>query len=172
MFTLPLRIAIVVASASYGVYELLHGDQLGYLWLAAAVFFVVGYFRYGPIRPAFKALQRGQFKRAERLVATVKFPNLLSGQFRAYFHWIHGVLAAQDDNNFVLAEEQMRLAIDGALRTSNDRCLATAALAQIFAQSDDSERAKQLLADAEQIPHKDSTSTYLKKLKLEFEKVE
>jgi hypothetical protein len=81
------------------------------------------------------------------------------------------VLATQD-NNFVLAEEQMRLAIDGHLRTSNDRCLATATLAQIVAQSNDLERAKQILSEAEQIPHRKKVSKYLKKLKAEFKQAE
>lgn len=170
MFSFPVRIIIVVIAAAYGSYKLANGDQSGYVWLAAAAIFVIGYFRYGPIRPAFVAMQCGHVDAARKLIETIKFPKLLSAQSRAYLHWIHGVLATQDTNNLAYAEEQMRLAIDGHLRTSNDRCLATATLAHIVAQNSDVERAKQILRDAEQIPHKDNASDYLNKLKAEFEK--
>lgn len=170
MFSLPVRIFIVVISTAYGVYMLLDGDPFGYIFLAAAAMFVVGYFRYGPIRPAFLAMQRGQIDVAQKLIETIKFPRLLSAQSRAYFYWISGVVAAQDPENLRYAEQQMRLAVGGALRTSNDRCIATATLAHIVAQTNDLERAEQLLADAEKLPHRENASDYLNQLRTEFEK--
>ncbi len=172
MLSLPVRIFIVVITSAYGVYKLSNGDQFGYIYLAVAAIFVVGYFRYGPIRPAFIAMRRGQFDIAQQLIATIKFPKLLSAQSRAYFHWINAVLATQEPEKLRYAEQQIRLAIDGALRTSNDRCLATATLAHIVAQSSNLDRARQILADAEKMPHKENVSDYLNKLKAEFEKAE
>jgi len=170
MFSLPVRIVIVLVAASYGGYKLTNGDQSGNLLLAAAAIFFIGHFRYGPIRPAFMAMRRGQIDVAQKHIATIKFPSLLSPQSRAYLHWIHGVIAAQDTNNLLHAEEQMRLALDGAIRTSHDRCLATATLAQIVAQNSDLERAQQILAEAEKIPHRKIALDYLNKLKAEFGK--
>ncbi len=170
MFTLPIRIIIIVITAAYGSHALANGNESGYILLAAAAIFVIGYFRYGPIRPAYMAMRRGYIDVARKHIETIKFPKLLSSQSRAYLYWICGVIAAQDSDNLLYAEKQMRLAIDGSLRTSNDRCLAMATLAHIVAQNDDLERARQLLADAEHIPHRDGVSEYLKQLSTEFEK--
>jgi hypothetical protein len=56
MFTLPVRIILIVIAAFFGTYNLANGYQTGYLWLSAALLFVIGYFRYGSVRPAFMAL--------------------------------------------------------------------------------------------------------------------
>lgn len=138
--------------------------------LAGAAILALGYFRYGPIRPAFLALQRDDIATSKRLIATIKFPQLLSAQASSYLHWIHGVIAAEG-HDFVRAEEQMQLAIDGHLRTSNDRCVAMGTLAHIVAQNN-VERAKQILRDAERIPHKEKAAEYLNTLKSEFESAE
>ena len=169
MFTLPVRIFIVVTVAAYAIYRIANGDESAYVLLLAAVIIALGYFRYGPIRPAFMAMRRGDLDAAQKLIKTIVFPNLLSAQSKAYFHWVNAVLAAQDSNALPYAEEEMRLAISGAIRTSHDRCLATATLAEIVAQGNDLETAMRLLAEAEQIPHRDIASKYLNDLKSKFE---
>src|SRR5262245_38053420 len=146
MFSLQVRIFIVVAAAAYGVYTLANGEHTGYIFLAAAGLVAIGYFRYGPIRPAFMAMRRGDIDVARKHIETIKFPKLLSAESRAYLHWITGVIAAKDSDDLPYAEEQMRLAVGGAIRTSHDRCLATATLAQVVAKNNDLERAKQILA--------------------------
>lgn len=169
MFSLLVRIILIVFALAYGVGQLMDGHPSGFLFLVAAMMLTFGYFRHGPIRPAFSALQRGDVATARRLVATIKFPQLLSAQSRSYLHWIHGALAAQD-RNFVLAEEQMQSAIDGHLRTPNDRCIAMGTLAHVVAQMDDVNRAKQILENAEQIPHNELAAEYLHSVKAEIEK--
>jgi hypothetical protein len=170
MFSFSVRFIIVLVAASNGGYSLANGHRSGYLWLAAAALIAIGYFRYGPIRPAFLAMQRGRLDVAQKHIETIPFPKLLSAQSHAYLHWIRGVIAAQDTSSLLYAEEQMRLALGGAIRTSHDRCLATATLAQIVAQTHDLKRAQQILAEAEKIPHRDIASDYLNKLKAEFGK--
>jgi len=172
MFSLPVRIIIVFAATVCGVYNLLVRDPFGYVCLAAAAILIVGYFRYGSIRPAFMAMRRGDLNVAQKHIETIRFPKMLSAESRAYRHWTCGVLAAETSGDWVYAEEQLRLAIDGAIRTSHDRCLATATLANIVARSNDLKRARQLLAEAEQIPHRDKASAYLKELKAEFTKAD
>lgn len=94
MFTLPVRIFIVVAGSAYGIYKIANGYVSGYVLLFAAPLIVLGYFRYGAIRPACKAMERGDLDVARKHIETIKFPNLLSAQSKAYFHWINAVLAA------------------------------------------------------------------------------
>jgi hypothetical protein len=169
MFTLPVRLFLVAAGSAYGIYKIANGYESGYVLLFAAPLIVFGYFRYGAIRPAFKAMERGDLDVARKHIETIRFPNLLSAQSKAYYHWINGVLAAEDPDALPHAENEMRLAISGALRTSHDRCLATATLAQIVALGDDVERAMQLLADAEQIPRRDTASVYLNGVRSKFD---
>jgi len=170
MFSLPVRIFIVVTAAAYGVYKLANGEQSGYMLLAAAGIFVLGYFRYGPIRPAYMAMRRGDLDAARKHIETIKFPKLLSAESRAYLYWVNGVIAAEVSETLSYAEEQIRLAISGKLRFSNDRCIATATLARIVAKNNDVEGAMQILEQAEQIPHRDNATAYLNELRSEFEK--
>ena len=168
MFSLPVRIALIVGASTVGIYLVANGEITGYGLLAAAAIFAAGYFRYGPIRPAFMALQRQQFDKAQKLADTIRFPNLLGPEARAYYNWIQGVLSAQDDDNLEHAEEQMSLAIAGPLRTDNDRCVATATLAQIVFQNNEPDRALKILDDAMQINHKDEVNAYLEQVRNEF----
>ena len=93
---------------------------------------------------------------------------MLSTQSRAYYHWIQGALAAGSDDDLEFAEEQMKLAIDGELRTPNDRCIATAILSKIAFLNNEPERARQILADAYAIEHKDATNEFLGQLAAEL----
>ena len=160
MFSNPQRFVIISAALGLGCYLLKTGDETGYAAIAAAVFFIYGYFRYNAIRPAFLAVHRGEIETARRLSASIKFPNLLSEQSRAYLHWIYGALAFSD-GNFCLADVQMRNAIAGKLRTSNDRCIATATLAQIAAKNGRLDEANRLMNKAKLIPHKEETNEFL-----------
>lgn len=135
MFSLPVRIVVGLLAAGYGIYKLANAEQSGFIFLAAAGLVAMGYFRYGSIRPAFMAMRRGDIEAARKHVETIRFPTLLSAESRAYLHWVNGVIAAQNPEGLRYAEEQMRLAIDGHIRTSQDRCIATATLAYIVAKA-------------------------------------
>jgi hypothetical protein len=170
MFSLPVRIVIVVVAAAYGTYRLANADHSGYIFLAAGAIFALGYFRYGSIRPAYMAMRRGDLQTARKHIETIRFRKLLSAESRAYLHWINGVIAAEVSENLPYAEGQLRLAISGKLRCSNDRCIATATLARIVAKNNDLERAMHILEQAEQIPHRDNATAYLIELRSELEK--
>ncbi|TWT90639.1 hypothetical protein Mal64_10330 [Pseudobythopirellula maris] len=171
MFTLRVRIILILAATTYGAYKFAYGHESAYLVLLAAPLLLWGYFRYGPMRPAFNAMNRGDFDTARQLMETVKFPKLLSAESKAYYHWVNAVLASQDPNALAYAEDEMRLALGGSIRTSHDRCLATAMLAQMVAQGDDPESAMQLLTDAEQFRHKESASVYLQEVRARIEQL-
>ncbi len=160
MFSNKMRILIIVAVIGFGVYQLLNGHRSGYIAIAGASVLAAGYFRYGPIYAAFSALQQQQTEKARKLVESVKFPNLLSQQSRAYYLWIKGAIA-QGDGDFESAETWIRKAIQGRLRTSNDLCIATAQLAQVIALKGQPEDAKRILDSARKIAHKEGVEEYL-----------
>lgn len=168
MFSLPVRICLVAVAAAFGSYKLVIGELSGYAWLVVAATVAMGYLRYGAIRPAFMAMRRGDLKRAQEHVETIVWPSLLSAESRAYLHWVNGVIAAQDDDSLPYAAEQLRLALNGRIRFRNDRCIATATLAEIVARTSDMPGARQLLAEAQQIPHRETAQVYLDELNTEF----
>lgn len=165
MFSLRTRIAIVVLVTAYAVYQLANGDRSAYVLLAGAAFIGLGYFRYGPVRPAFMAARHDDFDTARRHLGSIRFPNLLSPQSRAYWHWTNAILAAQDPSQIDSAEDEMRQGVGGALRTSHDRCLATATLAELVTRQGRIEEALGLLAEAERFPHRDTAEDYLNELR-------
>lgn len=168
MFTPRVRFLLALVVAGYALYRLARGELSAYFLLLAAALLVAGHFRYGAIRPAFFAMRRGEVETARGLIRSVKHPNLLSPQSRAYWHWIKAVAAADLDKDLAQAEEQMRLAIDSGLRTAHDRCIATATLARIVAYRGDTERAGELLSQAERIEHRESSDQYLADLREEL----
>ena len=170
MFSLTFRVLLFVAAIGYGSFQIAHGRLFGCLPLCGAAVLVIGYFRYGAIRPAFKAMLRHDLAAAGRYLATIRFPGLLGAQSRAYYHWINAVVLAQEVGSLQAAEEEMRRAVGGALRTSNDRCVATATLAQIMAIRGDRSGAMRILADAEKIAHGPAAADYLQEMKMEFAK--
>ena len=168
MFSLPVRILLILVMAASGSYLLARGQPSGYYLLAAAGLLVFGYFRYGPIRPAFVALQHGNTELAKNLIATIRYPNLLNRESRAYLHWINGMLESMDEGRLAFAQEQLQLALDLGVRTSNDKCVLVASLAQLAAKSDDLAHARQLLEQAESIPHRDEASAFIDELRRSF----
>jgi len=169
MFTPRICFLIIIVAIIFGCVELNRGDHSAYLPFTGAALLIIGHFRYGPIRPAFLALQRGQFDTARRLVGSIRYPNLLSGQSKACFHWLRGALATLEPVDLSVAERELQLAVDGQLRTSNCRYVATAALAEVVSLSKDLDRANSLLDKASQMSHNDAFSTW-KKFVTEFAK--
>ncbi|MCA9258711.1 MAG: hypothetical protein KDA61_05910 [Planctomycetales bacterium] len=164
MFTFPIRILLILVAAGYGTFQVTTGHRAGFALIAAAGLLAFGYFRYGPIRPAFAALMRGEVDRAERMIATVRFPNLLNSQSRAYFYWIRGLIEAQYEDGLATAMSNLQAALDCGVRTSNDRCLLVATLADLTARANDVHEASRLLDEARGLPHSDGVDAYLDKL--------
>ena len=165
MLTPRIRLFIIAFAVTYGVIRMSQGDRSAWLLFVAASVLVIGHFRNGPIRPAFMAIQKGRIDEARKLMSSIRYPHLLSAQSRAYYHWIRGIMAANDPADLPLAEKEIQLAIDGALRTPNDRCLAIASLAEVVAQSNDLTRANGLLDQAIQSSPNSTTSGYLESLR-------
>ncbi|MEO1614357.1 MAG: hypothetical protein AAFV88_00820 [Planctomycetota bacterium] len=168
MFTPPIRMLLVLVTLAYGAYLLSIGNRSGFLVISAGGLFVFGHFRYGPIRPAFMALQQGEVERAEQLISTIRFPHLLNSQSRAYLNWIHGVLDSRHDDKLKSAEQHLQTALDLGVRTSNDRCVLVATLAAVAIRQNDRDGAKEKLAAAREIPHREGAARYIDQLQREL----
>ena len=147
MFTPVTRAFLILGSIAYAIWLFSMGNLGGILFLVAAACLVFGYFRYGTIWLAFQAVRKGKFKLAEKLIGKVFDPNSLNPQSRAYYHWVHGMLALKH-GDLNRARDFLDLAATGKLRTSNDRSMVACTLTQIALAKGDRVAAEEQLQKA------------------------
>jgi hypothetical protein len=147
MLTPRTRWLLAVVSFSFGAYQVVCGRYVGCVLLAASAFLAYGYFKYGTVWLAFRAVSAGEIDKAAQLLQRVPRPASLAAQERGYYELASGfVCAARAQNQD--AERHLRLALENQLRTDNDRALAEAVLAQLLIARDELADARALLARA------------------------
>ena len=158
--SLPLRLTAVSACLLAGILRLRAGSPWGWVLLAVAVLLTVNLFLYGSIYTAFHRFKRGNFAGAERAIRQTPFPRLLTPRSRAYRHWILGALAASKED-WNRAAERYHRALEGRLRTPNDRAAAYLGLAQAVLERGDVAAARDFLDQATTTPHRDELDPML-----------
>lgn len=162
MFTPFLRFLMVFAAAAMGCLALAaERDIHGVALLLCAAILTYGYFGYGTVWLAFRAARKGKVKRAAKLLAKTRFPGWLNAQNRAYYRWLRGLIEL-DRGNTDQAREHLLAALNGKLRTTNDRCLVACALAALALDTGDTEGAKGFLERAKKEPHRNAAEKVLK----------
>lgn len=146
---LPPRIRWLLAlgSFAFGCYRVIAGNLLGLAFLALSAWFTYGYFKYGTVWLAFRAVAGGQMEKAARLLQEVRRPESLGPQDRGYFELASGFVCISRAEN-ERAEQHLRSALAGRLRTDNDRALGEAVLAQLLVARDELAEARALLTQA------------------------
>lgn len=147
MFTPRVRLALAVVSFVLGCYRLIAGDYAGLVLLAASAFITYGYFKYGTVWLAFRAVARGQMEQAAGLLQQVKRPDALRAEDRSYYELASALVCASRAQNED-AERHLRSALAHPLRTENDRGLAEAVLAQLLIARDELTEARSVLDQA------------------------
>lgn len=147
MYSIPVRLALVVSSIGFGIYLIRAGDSLGWMLMVVAALLVYGHFRYGTVWLAFRAVKRSDMDRAARLLTQVSNPKTLSSQQRAYFEMVSGMVAAHREQG-AEAEQHLQASLDYRLRTENDRAIVEATLAELLAKRGDISGARALLDSA------------------------
>ena len=156
MFAPHVRAGLIIVALALGVWQLLQHRFEGSAFLFAALLLAWGYFRHGSVHAAFAAHRAGDEERARRLLEAVSDPARLSGQDRAYYHWLRGMLLARS-GDVGEARDHLLLAASSALRTENDRALAHCQLAALAAQAEDTAAAKEHLQKARSLKHRPET---------------
>ena|SRR6185369_2579442 len=147
MLTPRSRWLLAVVSFAFGAYQVACGHYVGFVLLAASAFLAYGYFKYGNVWLAFRAISAGKVDAAAELLQRVERPASLAAEERGYYELSSGfVCAARAQNQD--AERHLRLALENQLRTDNDRALAEAVLAQLLIARDELADARSLLERA------------------------
>ena len=149
-----VRLGLVALLVAVGGYQVSIDRTSGWLLLVAAGGLTYGYFRYGAVWAAWRALKAMKYDRAKALIETVNNPQLLAPQQRAYYHFTQGILRMRD-SKFGIAAEHLASAAEGSLRTSNDRSVALLTLAEAKVKGGEIDVAREYLAKAKEMPHKD-----------------
>lgn len=148
-----VRLILVLALSALGGYQLSVGRASGSLYMVIAIGLAYGYFRYGAVWAAWRAVKAVNLPRARSLISSIRYPALLSRENLAYYHLIQGLLTMHDQR-FDVATDHVLQAVAGALRTSNDRSLALLILAEIKAITGEVEAAREYLGKAQETEHK------------------
>jgi len=163
MFIVFFRVAPIVISLGFGAYVLLAGRKSGIILIAAGLALLWCHFRFGTVWMSFKALKIGEIDRAKMWIDYIAYPQFLSNQHRSYYHWIKGAIHASREN-LDEAEEHLLAAMNGSLRTSNDRSVVAACLADLSLKRGDKESTLKYLEQAKEEQHGEGAETLIRKI--------
>ncbi len=124
----------------------------GLILVPLALWLLWGHLRQGVVPQAFRAFKSGDLDSARALLVHVLWPGALTPQNRAYFHWLHGVLAVSD-LRFEDARQHLLEAAAGAIQTENDRSLIQCLLAEVALNLGDPRAARDHLQLARELQH-------------------
>jgi hypothetical protein len=142
---------------------LAQGNWWPYAFAPAALLLIYGYFRYGAVQLAFQAHLRGRDADVARFLRQTRYPHLLRPSDKAYFEFLHGMLAAAKGEH-ATAKAHLETAAKGALRTDNMRSVIRCHLAAIAIAEGDKVAAEHQLEQAKSIPHQKGTDAMIVKL--------
>lgn len=146
MYSLRLRVLLILASLILGVVALVRGPaRAGVLFLTAAAALIYGHYRYGTIWLAFRAYRRGEVERAASLLAQMRPTALLRKRDLAYYHFLRGAIAEQRGEGSVAAGAYAN-AVQGPRCPPDLRNLSVLRLAHLAADRNDDEGAREYIA--------------------------
>lgn len=112
-----------------------------------------GYAHYGTLHAAVAAYRRGDVERTRALLAEVPDAARLTPQSRAYYHWLKGALSIHD-GQLEAPKPELELAVQGQLRTENDRCLIYCQLTELALLTKEFPAAREYLQQAQALRHR------------------
>ncbi len=147
-----VRLIIAMMCLMAGFYLALHGAWYAVLFTLLALWLVWDALRNGTVWHGFHAFRRGNHTVVRNAMLLMRWPNLLSRQSLAYYHWLKGVVD-MSDGRFAAAKVHLLVAASGLLRTENDRSLVHCLLSEVAMQQEEPEVAREHLRHATALQH-------------------
>src|SRR5215469_1032920 len=107
-YRLQLAIAFVIIGVAVNLY---YGFWPAFLPYLLAVILLFGYFFFGPLRLIQEHMEAGDMDAAEKVLNSVKFPNLLYKPIRSVYYTLKGNIAMMKQD-FDGAEKNMKKGLD------------------------------------------------------------
>jgi len=153
MYSLRGRLVYAALDVLVAAYLISTGHPWGWLLLAVPLLLAWGFFRYGPMVVAFRAYHDRNWSELTTHLQTVRRPQWLTPQNRAYFTFLSGV-AAFNAGDTDRARRYLEDVPVEHLRTDNMRAMLAAHLAEVALATGDRRAAQTHLEHARAIPHK------------------
>ena len=107
-YRLPIAIVALILAIAANVYA---GFWPAFLPYLIAVILLFGYFFFGPLRLIQEHMEAGDMDAAEKVLNSVKFPNLLYKPIRSVYYTLKGNIAMMKQD-FTAAEKNMKKGLD------------------------------------------------------------
>ncbi|MDH5784811.1 MAG: hypothetical protein OEZ16_04285 [Chromatiales bacterium] len=138
-------------------------SPLGIPFLIIAALLFVDAIRNASVWYGFNAFRSNQMGLVNYALQQVRWPQWLSPQSNAYYYWLKGVKEAAD-GRYAAAKVHLLVAINGELKSQNDRSLLHCLLAEIAIQEEDGESARGHLKHAAALQHHPEVDRIIKSL--------
>ena len=140
-----MRLALAILFLALGIaIHIYNGFGDAWYLYVASLLLLAAHFLFGNVWSAFRQMKRGNIDQASKLLAKIKYPDLLFKTHRAYYYFIQGMIALQH-KALPLGKQHLAKALDLGLRTENDTAMAQLNLAHIHFVEKEYEDAKALL---------------------------
>jgi tetratricopeptide (TPR) repeat protein len=112
-----------------------------------AVILIAGHFFFGPLRLIQEHMEAGDMEGAEKVIATIKFPNLLYKPIRSVYYTLKGNIAMMK-NDFDGAEVNMRKGLDLGMPMKEAEGASLLQMGMLAMQKNDIRKAEGLIRQA------------------------
>jgi len=143
-YRLYIGLALIVIGVLTNVYA---GFWPAFLPYLVGLVLIAGHFFFGPLRLIQEHMEAGNMEGAEKVIATIKFPNLLYKPIRSVYFTLKGNIAMMK-NDFDGAELNMRKGLDLGMPMKEAEGASLLQMGMLAMQKNDIRKAEGLIRQA------------------------
>jgi len=143
-YRLQIGIALIVVGI---ITNILSGFWPAFLPYLVGVILVAGHFFFGPLRLIQEYMEAGDMEGAEKVIATIKFPNLLYKPIRSVYYTLKGNIDMMKQD-FDGAEKNMRKGLDLGMPMKEAEGASLLQMGMLAMQKNDIRKAEGLIRQA------------------------
>jgi len=143
-YRLLLGIVLLAIAIATNIFSSFWPAFLPYL---IAVVLIFGHFFFGPLRLIQEYMESGDVEGAEKVLSTVKYPNLLYKPIRSVFYTLKGNLAMMKQD-FEGAEKNMKKGLDLGMPMKEAEGASMLQMGMLFMQKNDLKQAESYIRQA------------------------
>ncbi len=147
-----VRLIVCAISMVCCFYITIYRSPLAVMFFVISALLFIDVLRNSSVWYGFAAFRRGDMAAVNYALQQVRWPALLSPQSNAYYNWLKGVKETAD-GRFAAAKVHLLVAINGELKTQNDRSLLHCLLAEIAIQEEEGDTAREHIKHATALEH-------------------
>ncbi|MCW8917542.1 MAG: hypothetical protein OQL08_01820 [Gammaproteobacteria bacterium] len=158
-----IRFIVCAISMLCCFYLTLHRSPLAIPFFILSALLFIDTLRNSSVWYGFTAFRRGDLTTVNHALQQVRWPQLLSPQSLAYYNWLKGVKEIAEQR-YAAAKVHLLVAINGELKTQNDRCLLHCLLAEIALQEEEGDLAREHIKHATTLEHRPEVNRIIQSL--------